>query len=495
MTNRVADGGEKASTETREQAGAEAANVDTASEAPQTTEIRNAISEQMTPAQRLGMRLRQARLRRNMTQSEVAQKQFSVSYISAVERGQIRPSLGALERLAERLEVPLAELMQDRESSSFGFVERSGREGYGYGDRAREDVEGKLREAMLMIYTRRFSDAIALLTSLTNRTLALHDQVLLRWRLAICYTEIEQGDDARREAQEGLVLAERVGDVELREHLRNALGNALFVMRKYQAALDQWRSCQDAIEQGLIKDPIFALNVLFNIGSVYWALGDTGSAMNYLVKATESAEEATHPERLAEKYRVLSETAASQNDTAHARFYGQRSIAAYEEAATLKLSGRIYNLRGRAYAEEGKTAEALNYLRSALQLAEEQQDVRGAIEAQRGLASISIGHGKIEDAIRAINDALSRADTIGDPVQKAESLLVLAQTQEARKEYGEAERSFDQAIQLLSAEQASQRLSDAYAQFSSFLERRGQSKRALELLKQAWKLRDGIAVS
>ncbi len=60
-------------------------------------------------AVRLGQRLRKARLARNYTQSEVAQQQFSVSYISAVERGQIRPSLGALERLSDRLHVPLAD--------------------------------------------------------------------------------------------------------------------------------------------------------------------------------------------------------------------------------------------------------------------------------------------------------------------------------------------------------------------------------------------------
>src|SRR6185437_11792424 len=59
----------------------------------------------LTPAQRLGVRLRQARLRLNMTQSEVASDHFSVSYISAVERGQIRPSLGALEVLSDRLQV------------------------------------------------------------------------------------------------------------------------------------------------------------------------------------------------------------------------------------------------------------------------------------------------------------------------------------------------------------------------------------------------------
>jgi transcriptional regulator with XRE-family HTH domain len=45
---------------------------------------------------RLGQRLRSARIARNLTQGEVAKDQFSISYISAVERGQIRPSLGVL---------------------------------------------------------------------------------------------------------------------------------------------------------------------------------------------------------------------------------------------------------------------------------------------------------------------------------------------------------------------------------------------------------------
>src|SRR5690348_12724122 len=63
--------------------------------------------------QRLGQRLRRARLTRNLTQGEVARNQFSVSYVSAVERGQIRPSLGALEKLAERLQVPITDLLGD----------------------------------------------------------------------------------------------------------------------------------------------------------------------------------------------------------------------------------------------------------------------------------------------------------------------------------------------------------------------------------------------
>src|SRR5579859_1879410 len=64
-----------------------------------------------SPTSQIGQRVRRARLSRNLTQSELAKGDFSVSYISAVERGQIRPSLGALERLATRLQVPLSELL------------------------------------------------------------------------------------------------------------------------------------------------------------------------------------------------------------------------------------------------------------------------------------------------------------------------------------------------------------------------------------------------
>src|SRR5690242_10607450 len=79
----------------------------------------NERAESMTEATRvttpvrLGQRLRQARLARNLTQGELAASQYSVSYISAVERGQIRPSLGALEKLAQRLQVSVADLLRD----------------------------------------------------------------------------------------------------------------------------------------------------------------------------------------------------------------------------------------------------------------------------------------------------------------------------------------------------------------------------------------------
>src|SRR5216683_4779109 len=61
--------------------------------------------------QTVGARLRAARLAKKYTQNQLAAPDFSVSYISAIERGQIQPSLRALEILARRLELSSTDLL------------------------------------------------------------------------------------------------------------------------------------------------------------------------------------------------------------------------------------------------------------------------------------------------------------------------------------------------------------------------------------------------
>src|SRR2546427_5370743 len=60
----------------------------------------------------VGAKIRAARQSLKYTQSQLATPEFSVSYISAIERGQIQPSLRALEILARRLGIPSAQLIQ-----------------------------------------------------------------------------------------------------------------------------------------------------------------------------------------------------------------------------------------------------------------------------------------------------------------------------------------------------------------------------------------------
>src|ERR1700738_4193234 len=58
-------------------------------------------------AARVGTNIREVRTKLGLTQAQLAAPEFSISYISAIERGKIRPSLKALSILARRLDVPL----------------------------------------------------------------------------------------------------------------------------------------------------------------------------------------------------------------------------------------------------------------------------------------------------------------------------------------------------------------------------------------------------
>src|SRR2546428_12009087 len=63
-------------------------------------------------AARVGRNIREVRTKMGLTQAQLAAPEFSISYISAIERGKIRPSLKALSILTRRLDVPLTFLVE-----------------------------------------------------------------------------------------------------------------------------------------------------------------------------------------------------------------------------------------------------------------------------------------------------------------------------------------------------------------------------------------------
>src|SRR5437763_13110071 len=65
----------------------------------------SAGQSQSQMGQAVGAKIREVRKAKRYTQSQLASPDFSVSYISAIERGQIHPSLRALEILARRLDL------------------------------------------------------------------------------------------------------------------------------------------------------------------------------------------------------------------------------------------------------------------------------------------------------------------------------------------------------------------------------------------------------
>src|SRR5690349_20511853 len=114
--------------------------------------------------QSVGANLRAARVAKKLTQSQLASPDFSVSYVSAIERGQIHPSLRALEILARRLGLSSTDLLPGRAQDGIkAFSSASSQV------RSEEEVELELVEAQIAIHQGAVQQAIAQLLNVTSK--------------------------------------------------------------------------------------------------------------------------------------------------------------------------------------------------------------------------------------------------------------------------------------------------------------------------------------
>lgn len=438
-----------------------------------------------TPAMRLGLRLRRARLARNLTQGEVARNLFSVSYVSAVERGQIRPSLGALEKLAERLQVQVTELLGNGE---FQPQVLGGSSQESVSDRYREEYEARIREARKL--TRQgtpqaVTQALDILLRLSGQQLSQRDHARVDLLLAECYLKQGRGEDARRAANAGLGVAERLGDRDLAERLRYALGNAATLLQSASLAQDHFHRNVEAIERGDVPDLALQLAIYSSLGQALAQHGETEQAIEYLTHAAQIADQVVSPERLGEMYWAMSQAQAARGDLSEARQLAQKSIAAFEAASTRRLIATVYQQLGSTYADAGQFDRAVEELRHASELAAAQHDTPGQAEAQRALSAVYLRANKPKEAAAAAEAAARLSGSGEDPRGEAEALLALARVQSQQKKYADADRGYTRAIDLLRSSGDNILLGEALAEYSRYLEERGEQQKAYDALKQA----------
>src|SRR5437660_4197649 len=137
--------------------------------------------------QSVGAKIRAARQAKKYTQNQLARPDFSVSYISAIERGQIHPSLRALEILAQRLHISIADLLPRPNQQSGGPPLASGN------GLAIDDWELLLLEAQVSIHQGDLEQVFALLHSPHNRERAdRHQEMLFYYILGRAHAEANE---------------------------------------------------------------------------------------------------------------------------------------------------------------------------------------------------------------------------------------------------------------------------------------------------------------
>ncbi|HLX40261.1 MAG TPA: helix-turn-helix domain-containing protein, partial [Ktedonobacteraceae bacterium] len=144
-------------------------------------------------AARVGTNIREVRTKLGMTQAQLASPEFSISYISAIERGKIRPSLKALSILARRLDVPLTFLL---EGSPAGAAEARA-VGYSPADAGPDQkIDVDLLQASVLVQQGAYKQAEQLLTPIQPERITT-DQV---YKLYLLRGEVHVGLNEYQEA-------------------------------------------------------------------------------------------------------------------------------------------------------------------------------------------------------------------------------------------------------------------------------------------------------
>ncbi len=435
-------------------------------------------------AARVGTNIREVRTKLGMTQAQLAAPEFSISYISAIERGKIRPSLKALSILARRLDVPLTFLL---EGSPAGAAEARA-VGYSPADSGPDQrIDVDLLQAEVLIQQGEAKQAGQLLTPIQPERVTT-DQVyrlyLLRGEVHLAAGEYQE---AVVELRNAVSQGEALNDSEFIERARNLLGRAYFSLYNYTLAMENHLRCNAAIENGQIADPVFSLDVFSSLANDYFRLGDLDKSVVFYHKALETLDGMNRDSKsFAQKYMEISLHYKAIGKLTMAREYAMRSLAVYEMRDEQRLVGMTHQRLGKALEKQNDLDGAEREYREAIAIESELNDEVSSSICHTALAELLLKRGQMQEAEQEALEALNFARAGNDAQTQGQALIALAQIRHQAGDFVSADQLFSDALELLDSSNAHEIAASAYFRYANLLEERGDVQRSLSAIKKAY---------
>lgn len=435
-------------------------------------------------AARVGTNIREVRTKLGLTQAQLAAPEFSISYISAIERGKIRPSLKALSILAKRLDVPLTFLL---EGSPAGAAEARA-VGYSPADSGPDQrVDVDLLSANVLVQQHAYTQANELLAPIQPERITT-DQV---YRLYLLRGQIHLGLNEYQEAVVDLRAAvtqgEGLNDIEYIERARNLLGKAYFLLYNYTLAMENHLRCYNAIESGHITDPVFALDVYSNLANDYFRHGDLEKAISFYHRALETLDEMNRDSKsFAQKYMEIGRSYKSVGKLTIARDYIMRSLAIYEMRDEQRLVGLTHQRLGKTLEKQNDLDGAEAEYRHAIAIERELDDDIASSICHTSLAELLLKRGQGAEAEQEAQEALKYAQASQDAQTQGQALIALAQIRHNADDFQSADELFTRALEQLDASNAHELAASAYFRYANLLEQRNEVQRSLTAIKKAY---------
>jgi tetratricopeptide (TPR) repeat protein len=420
----------------------------------------------------LGQRVRQARVARGLTQSELADSRFSKQYVSQIERDQLRPTDATLRWLADRLEV-------DPQFLATGV---DGRE--------LERIESAVARAEAALESHDYAETITLLAGVTESVLTeAAPDLELRALLAESWARMYIGE--MREALPLLTRARELvedpvfSDVDRAEVLFR-LGCCRYRLASVATALALFNEALDLAERSGIPCDRLRSRIFGWRSRCYRRQRDWEAAREDVERALELAEALDDRRATADAYFLGALVSERRGQWVAARSYAERAKVLYEEIDDRANTGKLLTTLGGLTFLLGKPDESIPLFKQAFAVALEVGSDADAAQAVSSLAQVHLRTGQLElaeqqagHALELLADRVDFIDEIGNAqLVLGRSLLEQGRLEEAEEKFRAAEESFEQ---LSSASHKAA----AWTAQAELAVRRGEKEDAIQLYQQA----------
>ncbi len=314
--------------------------------------------------------------------------------------------------------------------------------------------------------------------------------------------------------QKGMQLATRLGDREGLEQLRLLLGMAYYQADQPLSALEQHRTCLEAVSNGVVRDPNFKFKVLSNIAADYWALHDNDRAIAAYRSALDLLDQVNSIERQAAIFWDMAMAYGEDRHFSAARTASTRALSIYEALDNMQTVAKMESRYGNILIEMGESEAAEEYLRHSLDLADRLNSQTDKALALTNLARLAMTRGNLDEAQDLASQAVETSREAAQAAKqegKGESVQVNAELPEhlqgqadtnevlasalalsgeiaaQRSDNKQSDALFNEAIALLEAGEAGGKASDIYQRYAQVLAGRGKHEQASRYFELAYK--------
>lgn len=409
----------------------------------------------------LGQKIRELRVAKGLTQSDLGNGLVTPSMISQIESDKANPSYKVLEAIAEKLETPLEHFLSDVQTQ------------------LEQTSAHKVAKALLA--SSNFERAATLLESLLEKPAPNLNQIDVNFDLGDCYLAMKRYDDA-------ISLFERVIELGINKGIPTAslqgllkLGLIAKERRKYHMAIFHWRKAYEQFDQLSQPEPFLQSQILTHLGEVHNQLGEFEEALEYFGMAYQFLSSSSHFEQIGFTYIGLGLSYKKMREYEKATEYSQYAIAIFESLKNIKLSIDVKKNYGLLKGEEGQVTEALRIFRQCLDeynrhgYTNEGAAVRAEI-ARMHLRAGEYLDGKNECTL-ALRDLPERAK------EAAPVLRTLGLIEDKLGDTDAAVKALEGSTQIYRAYDQLAELAETWSMLGDLYQKRGEYSRANECLQ------------